>query len=127
MRRGGGIRAGVAIVISSAVLLSAAPAPAKAPKKQGAYGAIAINRESRAVGYAYDFKTAKEAKREALSQCAEQRCEVVATFKDGCAAVAAGGGRLAALTGITRDEAETKSLRKCGKGCTVLAWACSKQ
>ena len=30
------------------------------------------------------------------------------------------------MTGVTRDEAETKVMRKCGKDCTVLAWACTR-
>ena len=73
------------------------------------------------MGYAYDFKTAQEAKREALKQCGERKCEVVANFKNGCAAVAHDKGKVMTMTGVTRDEAETKVMRKCGKGCTVLA------
>jgi hypothetical protein len=95
-------------------------------KKLGAHGAIAINRDSTAVGYAYDFKTAQDAKREALARCGEKKCEVVVSFRGGCGAVARSGKRLATATGVTRDEAETKAARKCGKDCTVLAWACSK-
>ena len=93
---------------------------------KGAFGAIAMNRGSKAVGYAYDFKNARDAKREALNQCGEKQCEVVVSFRGGCAAVSGGGKRLATATGITRDEAETKAARKCGKECAILAWACSK-
>jgi hypothetical protein len=123
----------VAVLPPIAVLLLAAglavPAPAlcaAAGKKTGTHGAIAVNRDSAAVGYAYDFKSARDAKREALARCGEKRCEVVASFHGGCAAVARDGKRLATATGATRDEAETKAARKCGRDCAVAAWACTK-
>ena len=119
-------RATVAVLIAGGVLGAGAPALAKAPKK-AVYGAIAVNRDTKAVGYAYDFKTAQEAKRAALKQCGEQKCEVLASFRNGCAAAATGNkGKLATMTGATRDEAETKATRKCGKDCTILAWACTR-
>ena len=119
----------LAAISLAAGLLCAAPALAKEPKKaqaKGTYGAIALNRNSKAVGYAYDFKGARDAKREALAQCGEKQCEVVVSFRGGCAAVSGSGKRLATGTGVTRDEAETKAAGKCGKDCAVLAWACSK-
>ena len=116
----------VVLLLLSAVLILPASALAKAPKEKPIHGAIAINRDSNAVGYAYDFKTALDAKREALKQCGEKKCEVVASFRNGCAAVASGGKKLVTMTGATRDEAETKVTRKCGAECRIVAWACTK-
>jgi len=115
----------IAWLFAAGLAMGCAPALAKVPKKT-VYGAIAANRDTKAVGYAYDFKTSQEAKREALRQCGEQKCEVLVTFRNGCAAAATGKGRMTTMTGATRDEAETKVMRKCGKDCTVLAWACTK-
>jgi len=120
------LRTTVALVLAAALAHPAASVLAKSPKGKTVHGAIAVNRDTRAVGYAYDFKTAQEAKREALKQCGERKCEVVASFKNGCAAVAGGRNKPIAMTGVTRDEAETKVLRKCGKDCTVLGWACTR-
>ena len=119
------IRATIAVLLAAGLAFPGAPAPAESSKKS-IHGAIAVNRDTRAVGYAYDFKTALEAKREALKQCGERRCEVLASFKNGCAAIANGRGKLMMMPGATRAEAETKVMRKCGKDCTVLAWACTR-
>ena len=120
------VRAAIALLLAAGVLIAGAPALAKAPKKT-VHGAIAVNRDTKAVGYAYDFKTAQEAKREALKQCGEKKCEVLASFRNGCAAAATGKGRMMTMTGATRDEAETKVMRKCGKDCALVAWACTKE
>jgi len=117
------------LVLATALLAAGTPTPAKEPARsqaKGPHGAIAMNRGSKAVGYAYDFKTAQDAKREALRQCAERECEVVVSFHRGCGAVSGNGTRTASATGVTRDEAETKATRKCGKDCIVVAWACTK-
>ena len=115
----------IALLLAAGLLSAGAPAHAKAPKKS-VYGAIAVNRDTRVVGYAYDFKTSQEAKRAALTQCGERKCEVLVTFRNGCAAAATGRDRFVTMTGVTQDEAETKVMRKCGKGCAILAWACTK-
>ena len=120
------IRAAIFLLLAAALAVPATAATSKGKKKSGVHGAIAVNRDSKAVGYAYDFKTAQDAKREALRQCGEKKCEVVASFQGGCAAVARSGKKLATSNGVTRDEAETKATRKCGKDCAVLAWACTK-
>jgi hypothetical protein len=97
----------------------------------GRHGAIAYDRESRAWGLSYDKAHAREASIEALKQCGRKQCEVVHKFRIGCAALAEGPKTYAALSGATRDEAETKSLRRCrekngGKDCTSIAWACTR-
>ena len=119
------LRSTAIVLLAASLAVPAAAAPAKA-KGKGTHGAIALNRDSKAVGYAYDFKAAQDAKREALAQCGEKKCEVVASFRGSCAAVAGSGKRLETSTGATRDEAETKATRKCGTGCAVVAWACTK-
>jgi hypothetical protein len=51
---------------------------------------------------------------------------VVIGIRNGCGALADGPKRIAAAPGVTRGEAETKALRKCGAGeCRIVAWACT--
>jgi len=121
-------QAAIVFLLAAGLALPAGAASSgdKQRKGSGGHGAIAINRDSKAVGYAHDFKAAQDAKREALRGCGEKQCEVVVSFRGGCAAVSRAGKRLATSTGVTRDEAETKATRKCGKDCAVLAWACSR-
>jgi hypothetical protein len=114
------------LLLLAAGLLIWSAAQAAEPKKNTVHGAIAVNRDTQALGYAYDFKTASEARHDALKRCGDRKCEVVASFKNGCAAVATRERKLTSAPGTTRDEAETKALRKCGKDCSVLAWACTK-
>jgi hypothetical protein len=120
------IRTTSALILAAGLIFSGASAPARAPKAKAIHGAIAVNRDTKAVGYAYNFKTAIEAKREALKQCGERKCEVLASFQNGCAAIADSQGKLTKMTGATRDEAETKATRRCGAECKILAWACTK-
>ena len=119
------IRTTLALVLAAGLVYPGAPVLAKSPKGKTVHGAIAVNRDTKAVGYAYDLKTAQEAKREALKQCGERKCEVLTSFKNGCAAVAHRERKLMGMSGVTRDEAETKVMRKCGAECKVLAWACT--
>ena len=108
--------------------------PAEAAKQSAVpnrYGAIAYHRESQSWGLSYDKAQARDASVEALKQCGRKQCEVVHKFKNGCAALAEGPKTFAAVSGATRDEAETKALRRCGeknggKDCTLLAWACTR-
>jgi len=62
----------------------------------------------------------------ALQRCGHARCEVVIGIRNGCGALADGPKRTAAAPGVTRGEAETKALRKCGADeCRIVAWACT--
>ena len=115
------------LVLVAALAFVAAPAPAKVVVKKGVYGAIALQRETGQFGYAYDSVTSRAAKIEALKQCADPRCEVVAAFSNACGALARGPKKYFPATGATRPEAETKALRLCAaKECEVAAWACTK-
>lgn len=111
------------IGLSSIAAVAAKPGP---PKR--VYGAIAYHRDSASVGYSYDFASSRDAKKEALKQCGNAKCEVLIAFRNACGAVAEGGKKPVALSGATRQEAETKSLRRCGnaKACRIVAWACTK-
>ena len=118
-------------LIAALLFVAAAPASAKVAAKKAAYGAIALQRETGQVGYAYDASTSRAAKTEALNQCAHPRCEVVISFSNSCGALARrpahGTKGYSSATGATRQEAETKALRKCAaKDCEVAAWACTK-
>jgi len=110
-----------------ALACAAGPALARVVPKKGAHGAIALQRETGQFGYATNAATSRAAKIEALNQCADPHCEVVAAFSNACGALARGPKQYVPATGATRQEAETKALRLCAsKDCAVLTWACTK-
>ena len=115
------------LALVAAIACAAQPAPAKVVVKKGVYGAIALQRETGQLGYAYNAATSRAAKIEALRQCADARCEVVTAFSNACGALARGPKKYFPATGATRQEAETKALRLCAANdCIVAAWACTK-
>jgi hypothetical protein len=118
------------LALLAAFACVAQPALAKVVKK-GVYGAIALQRDTGQLGYAYDAVTSRAAKIEALKQCAHPRCEVVTSFSNACGGLAREPARgpkgYFHATGATRQEAETKALRLCAaKECELTAWACTK-
>ena len=120
----------VHLALAAALACVAQPALAKAVKK-GVHGAIALQRETGQLGYAYAATTSRAAKIEALKQCEHPRCEVVASFSNACGGLARNPARgpkgYFPATGATRQEAETKALRLCAaRDCEVAAWACTK-
>jgi len=120
----------------AAALLAAQPAAAETkPGKRSAtpnrFGAIAYHRASQSWGVGYNHPRALDANIEALRQCGNGKCEVVHKFKNGCAALADGPKIQFAASGATRDEAETKTLRRCAEvnkaaSCNLIAWACTR-
>ena len=108
------------------LLLSLPVEAAKPSAIPNRFGAIAYHRETQAWGVAYDKARARDAAVEALNQCGQQRCEVIHRFKNGCAALVDGPKAAFAASGATRDEAETKALKRCGAGCKPIAWACTR-
>jgi hypothetical protein len=115
----------LALVVAFACV--AQPALARVVVKKGVFGAIALQRETGQLGYAYNSVTSRAAKIEALRQCAHPHCEVVASFSNACGALARGPKKYFPATGATRPEAETKALRLCAATeCEVAAWACTK-
>ena len=117
----------MARLILALLMLAALPADAA---KQSAipnrFGAIAYHRPTQSWGVSYDTARARDASVQALQQCAHRECEVVHKFRNGCAALADGPKAAASASGATRDEAETKALKRCGAGCKPIAWACTR-
>lgn len=124
------ITALTSMLLAAAVAVAGAaatPAHAATQLKRSAYGAIAYEPGRRATGYSYDFKSAREAKVEALRQCGDPACEVLVNFHNACGAIAHGPAKPFAVTGATRAEAQTKAMRRCNhKDCQIVAWACTK-
>ena len=120
----------------AAAFLAALPAIAETkPGKRSAtpnrFGAIAYHRASQSWGVGYNHARARDANVEALKQCGNGKCEVVHKFKNGCAALADGPKIQFSASGATRDEAETKTLRRCAEvnkaaSCNLIAWACTR-
>ena len=121
------------VLILSVLFLNFPVQAAKQSATPNRFGAIAYHRASQSWGVSYDKDRARDASVEALKQCGHQRCEVIHKFKNGCAALVDGPKEKAAITasGATRDEAETKALKRCsspnqGASCNVIAWACTR-
>jgi hypothetical protein len=119
------------LALIAALACASQPALSKAAGKKGAYGAIALERESGQFGYVSAAANSRTAKIEALKQCGQPGCEVVVSFSNACGALAHQPARGAkgyfTATGATQQEVQTKVLRLCAdKACTVLAWACTK-
>jgi hypothetical protein len=125
-RRRDDVRFGAAVAVLVAFCVAPAAAREEPPPRNSAYGAIAYYAESGSVGWATDRKTSRDAKVEALRQCAHERCEVVAAVSRGCAALARNGKKHSVDKGVTRQEAESKALRRCGEKCEIAAWTCTR-
>jgi serine/threonine-protein kinase len=125
VRRGGWLA--IVQAVMWAAFQASSPADAATRSKKLVFGAIAYEPTRGAAGYAYDFRSSREARIEALKQCGHPTCEVVVSFRNACGAVARGARKPVATTGATRAEAETKAMRLCGsKACEIVAWACTK-
>jgi hypothetical protein len=119
----------VALLVAALLAALTAVLPVHAAKQSATpnrFGAIAYHRASQSWGVSYDATRARDASVTALKQCGHRECEVVHKFKNGCAALAEGPKAHAAVSGATRDEAETKALKRCGTGCKPVAWACTR-
>ncbi len=107
-------------------LLSVDAAGARVGKRQ-LWGSIAYNTQSGSYGYAVDRRTRRDAETEAFRLCGAN-CDLVRTFRDSCAAVAARPKRVASDTGASREIAEAKALKKCGGSeCKIAVWACTSE
>jgi hypothetical protein len=99
---------------------------ASSKSKNSSYGAIAYHQASGSMGWATDRRSSREASTEALKQCGHEQCVVVASVTRNCAALARNPKKFAVQKGATRQEAETKALAKCGAGCEVAVWTCTR-
>ncbi len=115
-----------------ALLMAAIPVHAASQSAvPNRFGAIAYHRASQSWGVSYDKARSRDASVEALKQCGHGKCEIIHKFKNGCAALADGPKIQAVASGATRDEAETKTLRRCAEvnraaSCNMIAWACTR-
>jgi hypothetical protein len=98
----------------------------KALTRGALHGAIAYHQGSGSVGWATDRASSREARIEALKQCGHEQCVVVATVTRSCAALAKNPKKFSVQKGATRQEAETKALGKCGAGCEIAVWTCTR-
>jgi hypothetical protein len=114
------------LLLALACAVSASALAKEAPRRASAHAAIAYHPESGSVGWATDRKTSRDAKLEALRQCAHQRCEVVGEVTRGCMALARMAKKHVVQKGVTRQEAEAKALRRCGERCDIAAWTCTR-
>ena len=111
------------------LLLASLSSLAAEDKRRGGsplYGAIAFHDASGAVGWATDRRTSREARLEALKQCGHDNCIIVGTVTRGCMALGHGARKSSVQKGVTRQEAETKALSRCGPGCEIAAWTCAR-
>ena len=118
-------------MLLAAALLAAPADAAKQSAVPNRFGAIAYHRATQSWGVSFNTPRARDASLEALKQCGRPNCEVVHKFKNGCAALADGPRIQFAASGATRDEAETKTLRRCAEvnkaaSCNLIAWACTR-
>jgi hypothetical protein len=95
-------------------------------KGNALHGAIAFHKVSGSIGWATDRRTAREAQVEALKQCGQEQCVVVANVSRGCVALAKDSSKFIVQKGATHQEAETKAMAKCGPLCQIAAWTCTK-
>jgi hypothetical protein len=126
------------LILAAAALLGlgtayAACAGEQCDKPSAAYGAIAYGAKSTAYGTSSDQRTQQEAERGALADCRQNGddCELVASFSQGCAAVAAieSKGVFSTGKGDTEQKAEDAALQTCervdGRGCEIEVWNCA--
>ena len=119
------------MAVPAGAALAAADKGTKHSATPNRFGAIAYHRASQSWGVGYNYSRARDASVDALKQCGHRQCEIVHKFRNGCAALADGPKIQAAASGATRDEAETKTLRRCGEvnraaACNLVSWACTR-
>ena len=118
-------------IVAASLLLATATLMLVAVNTARAAGALAIG-SCGAFGEAFDFHTADEARKSALSKCQNDTCRVVAVTKRGCAAFAVdftnacgahGWGRASKL-GRSQNEALRSCYNDGGKECVIRTFFC---
>jgi hypothetical protein len=116
----------IAAVLLAFSALATDAAGARFGKRQ-LWGSIAYNSKTGSYGYAVDRTTKRDAETEAFRLCGAN-CDLIRSFRNSCAAVAARPKRVASDTGASREIAETKALKKCGGSeCKIAVWACTSE
>ncbi|MGE0666219.1 MAG: DUF4189 domain-containing protein [Sphingomonadales bacterium] len=97
------------------------------------FGAIAYGKVSQAYGYSFGFADSRGAQKKAMATCRinGDDCAIVATFSNGCAAVAAASGPgYAVAQGGTEQAAQAQALKRCRAdgitGCEIQVWSCAE-
>jgi len=114
------------LCLAAIAALASAAEKGRRPAGNPLYGAIAYHAASNNAGWATDRKSSREARLEALKQCGHEECVVVATVTRGCAALAKNTKKFIVQKGTTQQEAQTKALSRCGAGCEIAAWTCTR-
>jgi hypothetical protein len=121
-----------ALVVAMALLLIGGAAPAAASGDW--YAAIAVEKPTRAVGWAWGYAKLSKAKYWALKECKVEatkpsRCQMMVTVKNGCAAVAykttASGYTYGSATGPSKNAAKSAALQAAGKNAKLLKAVCT--
>jgi hypothetical protein len=118
-------------LVAAALVLATATLMLVAVNTARASGALAIG-ACGAFGQAFDYGTADEARKSALSTCSGQDCRVVATVQHACAALAvdftsgcgAHGWGKAAKLGHAQNVALKGCYRDGGKECVIRTFFC---
>ena len=102
------------------------------PTSQDYYGAIAYSQTTDAHGWAYDYKSKKEAEHYALINCQKygSGCKVVTWVRNACSALAVGkGNAYGADWGTSQQDARSKALTRCtgtgARNCQIRRWVCT--
>ena len=103
-------------------------APVYAEVWENRFGAIAVDYEQGKSGIAESKKSARIARNEALKSCGTKNCKIVARIRNGCLAVAYGGGGVTYGGGESLEVAVAEGMRKCqadGSKCEIQYSGCS--
>ncbi|MEV6065867.1 DUF4189 domain-containing protein [Nocardia sp. NPDC052001] len=120
------IVSGAAVMVAAAgSLLVSLAAPAGAYTDN--FGAIALSPSTGRIGYSYDYPDRAAAQGGAMNSCTFDDCRVVASFGNGCGAVAY--SRRAGLytygAAYSRSAARTQALTRNSSDATIIHWNCT--
>lgn len=93
------------------------------------FGAIAYSSSTGKTGNSWNYSRSADAHNAALASCDQDDCKVAIWFKNACGALAVGNnGCWEAHWGVSRSDAENKSLNSCSQRCSdckIISWACT--
>ncbi|MCU1644860.1 MAG: hypothetical protein JWN03_5135 [Nocardia sp.] len=120
------IVSGAAVMVAAAgSLLVSTAAPAGADTDN--FGAIALSLSTGHIGYSYDYSDRGSAQDGAMASCTFDDCHVVATFANGCGAVAysASRGYYTYGAAYSRSAARSQALTRSYGDATIIHWNCT--
>lgn len=105
-----------------------------APTVVDRYGAVAFDNTTNSYGYSFNVGSLSEAKSKAISDCNSKSCEIVSTYKNSCAAFAAGykpdGGTYGSFKyDLNLNTTKVNAIKECSNkasNCQVLMAECSR-